>query len=148
MYTEDMVAVKWKDNRPVTVASNHDSVEPLQSATRYIRELKKQRSVPQPHLIKNYNHDIGGVDLVDRSISEFRPMIRWRKFYGPLIVNAFGLLQVAAWRLHQDLGGRQTQLDFTRDLVLDLLGEPLPQQRPGPAPVSLSSSRHQLVQAS
>lgn len=90
-----MVAVKCKDNRLIAVISNHDTVVPLQASTRYMCELKKQGPVPQHQLIKNYNCDMGSVDFVDRSISELRPMIHWREFYGPLIVNAFGLLRIS-----------------------------------------------------
>jgi hypothetical protein len=105
---ERVRAVKWKDNKAVTVASNHDGINPIAAAPRWSREEQKRVNVDQPRLIHNYNQDMGGVDLVDNALSDMRPVIHWKKWYGPLIVNAFGLLRVAAWRLHREVGGSWT----------------------------------------
>ena len=74
-----VLAVKWNDNRPVTVVTNFDSSEPLANAERWKRADKKQVLVKQPKLIQTYNKHMGGVNLMDRlgqrngiSLSSFR----------------------------------------------------------------------------
>lgn len=79
--------------------------------------IEETRSSAPPHAIKNYNCEMESVELVDKSILEFRPMIRWKKFISwySLIVNAFGLLRVATSRLYElsDLRRLSVKLSWT-----------------------------------
>ena len=43
---------------------------------------------------------MGGVDLMDRALSEFRPCIHGRKWYWQLLVNALNISVVFTWRLY------------------------------------------------
>ena len=66
---------------------------------------------------------MGGVDLLDRFISQSRPTIQAKEWYWPLFVNCIEMLTVAAWRLHVTV---QTSLhldflDFIRSVVAALL---------------------------
>jgi hypothetical protein len=103
-------------------ATNHYAVHPLAKAQHWLREKKKKVAVDQPLLIQHYNRDMGGVDLVDIALAELRPQIHIHKwYYGPLVINAFGLLSVAAWRLHKQCGGTLHQLAITRKLATSLI---------------------------
>ena len=146
----DILAVKWKDNRAVTLATNYDTIEPVQSAQRWSREKKAVVAVPQPNLVQNYNRDMGGVDLLGSAVSQLRPMIHFKKFYGPLVINCFGVLRVAAWRLHRALGGKLDHLEFSRSLVRNLLSNPKVGPTPGPSGTVVvpKNSTHHLVKIS
>ena len=53
----------------------------------------------QPAVIAAYNQGMGGVDLLDRALSDLRPVIRGKKWYGPLVINALNIAFVYTWRV-------------------------------------------------
>ena len=90
---------KWNDNSVVSVASNWLGHLPLHQVRRRVKNVPDTQ-VTQPHLIHLYNKGMGGVDLMDRLLSSYRPMIRGKKWYWPLFINALNITIVAAWRAH------------------------------------------------
>ena len=66
---------KWNDNAIVGMASNCLTYEPIQNATRRVKGASNT-VVQQPYVVKQYNDFMGGVDLFDRLLSSYRPMIR------------------------------------------------------------------------
>ena len=56
--------------------------------------------VPQPAVVASCNALMGGVDLVDRFLSDYRPVIVSKKWWWTLLSNTVNLTMVAAWRLH------------------------------------------------
>lgn len=72
----ELSLVRWNDNSIVTVASNIFSVEPLANTKRYNRKERKDVQILQPNLIKQYNSYMGGVDLHDNAIANYRTSIR------------------------------------------------------------------------
>jgi hypothetical protein len=113
--------VKWYDSSIVSLASNWQNHLPEQRAKR--RVGKEIQQVPQPNLIADYNRGMGGVDLLDRLLSQYRPLIRSKKWWWPLFSNTINITVVAAWRfycqLHPNCG--VSHLDFRRNIVLCLL---------------------------
>ncbi len=61
-----MLVLKWNDNRPVMVITNHGSVRPLKTARRWSVKEKSYVNVSMPNVIGLYNAHMGGVDLLDR----------------------------------------------------------------------------------
>ena len=92
--------IRWNDNNVVTIGSNAVSVEPVGNVKRWKRG-KGSVNVSQPHDIKAYNKCMGGVDLVDRALSDLRPNFNGEKWYWSLIINAHNLGFVYCWQLHQ-----------------------------------------------
>ncbi|XP_037937390.1 uncharacterized protein LOC119670695 [Teleopsis dalmanni] len=92
--------ISWQDNSLVTIATIFESMEPMNSARRYNRTLQKYVNVPQPHAIANYNLHMGGVDMADNAISNYRISIRGKKWWWPLFSNAVNSCLVNAWKLH------------------------------------------------
>ncbi|KAK9729882.1 Transposase IS4 [Popillia japonica] len=68
--------VRWNDNAVVTVASNIEEVEPIGNIKRYSRKEKREVQVKQPNIIEKYNSHMGGVDLHDNAIANYRIRIR------------------------------------------------------------------------
>lgn len=113
---------KWNDSAVVHVASNCVTHEPLQVAKRRVN--RNVLDVKQPFLVKRYNIGMGGVDLLDRLLGAFRPVIRGKKWWFPLFLNALNMSVVAAWRMYCHLHPNHrdtTHLEFRRSVSLCLL---------------------------
>lgn len=115
-----IIVVRWNDNSVVTLASSCHGVEPVGSAQRWSRAERSKVSIKQPHLIGQYNRNMGGVDGMDQNIGAYRITIRSRKWWWPLFSY---LLQVAmqnAWLLYRLTDAAQhrplSNLDFRRDV--------------------------------
>ena len=114
---------KWNDNSIVNIGSNFYTHEPVNKTKRWVKG-KGKVDVTQPHLIKLYNEGMGGVDLMDRLCGSYRPMIRSKKWWWPLMINVINVSLVAAWKfystLHKDDKKSISHLDFRREVVLVL----------------------------
>ena len=92
----------------------------------------------QPAIIKGYNESMGGVDLVDRALSDLRPQIQGKKWYWALLINAINLLFVFSWRLYEIANNeKMEQREFRREIVNILLNLdaviPTGESRSGPS---------------
>ena len=114
-------AVKWNDNSVVTLLSNVDSVDPLGKTSRRVKG-KGEAKVDYPYIVKSYNVGMGGVDLLDRALSDLRPSVHGRKWYWPLLVNALNIGLVYCWKLRNFLNEKQvTQKEFRRTIAFILV---------------------------
>jgi hypothetical protein len=100
-YTQDATVVVWRDNQPVYMASNHESIEPMGSCQRYSQKEKAYIAVPQPKLNQEYNKNMGGVDLVDNSEKNYAITTRVKKWYWCLYTWFLNISMVQAWRLYR-----------------------------------------------
>lgn len=74
-----IIFVRWNDNSVVTLGSAFGKKHPIQNVSRYSRTQKKKVLVPQPRLIEQYNSKMGGVDLCDNFVANYRIRIRGKK---------------------------------------------------------------------
>jgi hypothetical protein len=96
-YTADITVVAWSDNKPVYVASNVSTSEPVGTVRRWSRKEKKEIMVPQPKLILDYNKEMGGVDLLDQMVAAYRVRVRLRKWWWPVFAWTLSVQAVSAW---------------------------------------------------
>ena len=90
---------------------------------------KGDARVTQPKLIKQYNLGMGGADVMDRLLGTYRPMIRGKKWYWPLVINAINVSVVAAWRIHCNaVVSPMNHLEFRREIAICLLKSPMEEQ--------------------
>ena len=132
--------VRWSDNNLVTCASNFDHVFPVKTVQRRIAGNADKVPVSQPLMIANYIRGMGGVDLMDRLLSAYRPRIKGKKWWWNLFVNALNIAVVAAWKLHCRAhlpSEALSHLSFRREVVHGLTLAVSRQRQGGPtAPVS------------
>ena len=114
---------QWNNNRPVCVVGNHEGVDPTASVRRWNLATRNAVSIAQPLMIKSYNKHMGGVDLLDRFLSDYRPQLRSKKWWWCLFANFLNMLAVTAWRLHKELKGNMSHLQFRREIVRTLFGK-------------------------
>ena len=125
--------VKWHDNSVVTLCSNAVGVEPVGKVNRRVKG-KGEVKVTQPAVVKEYNLGMGGVDLMDRALSDFRPRIIGKRWYWVLIMNALNISVVFAWRIFELIKGEKVpQKQFRNQLVYAMTKKEkaYPLNRPG-----------------
>lgn len=119
-----VLVVRMKDSSIVNMGTNFDSIKPKSNVTR--RSKKGNVIYAQPKCFKNYNANMGGVDLTNRFVVDYSPSITGKKWYWPLILNAISLMRVAAWRIMTEVYHGRTpmdQLTFLRAVVKGMASE-------------------------
>jgi len=77
----EMSAVRWHDNRAVTLLSTYAGSDSVSEVTRWNNKAKTHEKVSCPNIVNVYNKHMGGVDLIDSLIGLYRVKIRSRKWY-------------------------------------------------------------------
>lgn len=146
--TNEILVPKWNDNKPVSLATNYSSIEPLGQTKRYSPKEKKQIQIPIPKVIQEYNSHMGGVDLLDKQVSLYRIRIRSKKWWWPLFTQLIDICVVNTWRLYQIAYPQQNAslLDVRRKIVLAYLCKTTSSapKRPGPQNSKLLGGRVSL----
>lgn len=124
--TNKILVTRWQDNAEVTIVTNHVPLEPLAMARRYDQKEKKKISIPMPNVMAHYNKYMGGVDLHDNGVANYRVAIKGKKWWWPLWVNAINSTIVNAWKVHIMVCKIQNvnplpQLDFKAEIARKLI---------------------------
>lgn len=93
----EMCLTKWKDRKSVMILSTACGITPEGTCRRWSKEERKKVDVPQPHCIKIYNKNMGGVDLADRYVSYYRTKIRTKKWTIRVFAHFLDLAVANAW---------------------------------------------------
>ena len=99
--SEEITAVRWNDNRCVTVMSNFETDQPTARVKRWDRNQRAHRLVEQPRLINSYNKYMGGVDAHDWLCGKYATGVRGKKWYWCLFTRMLDMCMVNAWLLHR-----------------------------------------------
>ena len=98
---DGIVALKWKDNKVVTVISNDKGVEPMGKVERYCKETKKRETIPCPSVILSYNAHMGGIDKSDMLVTLYRTPMKSKRWYLRLFAHCIDVAVVNAWLLYR-----------------------------------------------
>lgn len=148
--TENILAVRWKDNSIVTIMSNEFGTFPLQKAKRYSVQDKQKIDIDQPYLISQYNKFMGGVDILDKRVANYRISIRGKKWYFAILLWMLDVCVVNSTILAHQFGCKMDSLEFRRQIARTLLYEyGDPKSATGPRSISIlpiaSSSQQHLI---
>jgi hypothetical protein len=72
--------VKWYDSKPVHIGSSEFGTQPVGLCNRWSKVDNKYLEIQRPSVVKSYNENMGGVDLLDRVISNYRMKSRTTKW--------------------------------------------------------------------
>lgn len=99
----NVVVVRWVDNRVVNVASTFVGVggQPLKSVSRWSKKSKKQLEVQCPRIVTEYNKSMGGVDKFDHLCEIYRMSSRAKRWYIPIVMFMLNLCLVNSWLLYR-----------------------------------------------
>jgi hypothetical protein len=84
---DDVVVVKWMDNKSVLTASNCTSADDLTSVRRWDKSRGAFIGITAPNIIDRYNKHMGGVDVLDQSIEYYRTFMKTRKLSLKVILH-------------------------------------------------------------
>lgn len=96
-----LYAVKWYDNRSVTLLSDYTGAHPVTEVDRWDRKQKMITKVPCPAVVKEYNKNMGGVDLLDSLLALYRIKIRSKKWYHRLVFHLLDMIIMTTWLLYR-----------------------------------------------
>ena len=99
--TNGTLALRWKDNKIVTVLSTDAGFEPVKTVKRYDRNAKKKVDVVCPNVIKEYNCKMGGIDKSDMLTHLYKTPMRARRWYMRLFGYALDLCVCNGWVLYK-----------------------------------------------
>ncbi|KAK3881612.1 hypothetical protein Pcinc_011469 [Petrolisthes cinctipes] len=140
--SSQIVVVRWNDNGIVTIASSEHGVSPKVKAERYVASQKKRAKIPMPNAIHQYNKKMGGVDGLDQNIAQYRPCIRGKKWYFPIISYLISVCVNNGWMFARAGGYKEDLLSFTRAVATEWL------QKHGRKPENPGRSRSLLIAGS
>lgn len=96
-----LAAVRWNDNKVVTLISSYVGVDPVEKIKRYSKEAKMKIDVDCPQIVKEYNRHMGGVDLADMLVSLYRTPFKTRRWYIGIFAQILDICINNAWLLHR-----------------------------------------------
>ncbi|KAL3214886.1 hypothetical protein MRX96_006977 [Rhipicephalus microplus] len=94
-------AVKWFDNRPVTLLSTFASASPEQAVKRFDKKTRTTVSIPRPAIVGIYNECMGGVDLLNMLVALYRIHVRSKKWYRRLFFHLLDVVVFNCWLLYR-----------------------------------------------
>lgn len=118
-------AIKWYDNRGVTLLSTFAGVQPTKTVQRWDKKQKEMVDVECPSIVTVYNQFMGGVDLLDSLLALYRIPVRSKKYYHKMLFHMLDCAVVQAWLIYRlDAGDdRLALLDFKLSVAESLLRE-------------------------
>ena len=134
-YAENVAAVKWFDNRGVTLlSSNTDGVSAMSSVKRRQKGAATKIQIPCPELVKSYNAYMGGVDLLDQRTAAYRlDRKSTMRSYPRIFFDLMDISMVNAYLAYSKLTHNpMTLLDFKIGVAKSMVGIYCSRQRNAP----------------
>jgi len=99
--SSSLVIVKWLDNKCVHMCSTYVNLNETSEVQRWDKSERKYTKVTCPEVVKEYNKNMGGVDLSDMLISLYRTRIKARRWYLKLLFHCVDITKVNEWLLYR-----------------------------------------------
>ncbi|KAH9635158.1 hypothetical protein HF086_009498 [Spodoptera exigua] len=123
-------AVKWLANKCVTLISSCVDAHPVDKIKRYSKEHKAKVDVDCPKIVKNYNKNMGGVDLADMLISLYKIPLKTRRWYLSIFAQLIDISINNAWLLYRQNKNKEKSLkEFRLDIFESLVKKRKTSQR-------------------
>ncbi|KAM4590851.1 piggyBac transposable element-derived protein 3-like isoform 1-T2 [Odontesthes bonariensis] len=89
--------VKWYDNKPVMMLSTVYAEQPEDKCRQWSKKDKKYVTVTRPSVVREYNTNMGGVDM----ISYYRMSVRTKKWTLRMLMHFTDLALANSWILYR-----------------------------------------------
>lgn len=94
---EKIVVVKWRDSKPVTLASTAYGQDPIGTVKRWNKEQKCRLEITCPAIVMEYNKNMGGVDICDQMMECYRTWLKSKKWTLKVALHFLDLSVVNSW---------------------------------------------------
>ncbi|XP_042355550.1 piggyBac transposable element-derived protein 3-like [Plectropomus leopardus] len=98
---DGILALRWNDNKVVTLLSTDMGVEPMSSVHRYCSDTKRKEQVSCPAVIKSYNAKKGGIDKSNMLVHLYHTPLQSKRWYMRLFAFAVDLSLTNAWVIYR-----------------------------------------------
>jgi hypothetical protein len=100
-YNSNITAVRWFDNKIVTVVSTYlESNEP-DEVRRWDKKLNQRINIKRPRVIGEYNKYMGGIDLNDMLLAMYRNNRKSKKWYMKMVYYLIWTAITNSWLLYR-----------------------------------------------
>lgn len=94
---EKISITKWYDNKPVVMMSSIEAKEVTDFCQRWCKSQKRYVTVERPRVIREYNSNMGGVDLADRLLAVCPNRYRTKKWTQRFFSHMLDLAVSNSW---------------------------------------------------
>ena len=98
---DGILALRWKDNKVVTLLSTDLGVEPASSVSRYCSDTKRKDEVCCPAVIKRYNANMGGIDKSDMLVHLYHTPMKSKRWYMRMFPYVIDISLTNAWLIYK-----------------------------------------------
>lgn len=86
---DDILTVQWRDNKTVSIMSNHHTAKGYNFVTRRckVNGVFRQTLVRQSTIVKDYNSFMNGVDKSDQLINKYNVLRKTNKYWKTLLFS-------------------------------------------------------------
>ncbi|KAF9408381.1 hypothetical protein HW555_011918 [Spodoptera exigua] len=112
----------------LAVVNSCVDTHPVDKIKRYSKEHKAKVDVDCPKIVKNYNKNMGGVDLADMLISLYKIPLKTRRWYLSIFAQLIDISINNAWLLYRQNKNKEKSLkEFRLDIFESLVkkGKPV-----------------------
>ncbi|XP_023228023.1 piggyBac transposable element-derived protein 4-like [Centruroides sculpturatus] len=115
---DKVMILKWQDKRAVTLLST------FHNPVKVNKEMRDGSVQSKPQVVLDYNHTMGGVDLLDQHLHDY-PVTRkgGKKYYKKIFFHLVDICLYNAFVLYKKNGGEKDNLGFRMRLVERLMEE-------------------------
>ena len=133
---------RWVDNNIVTMVSNvHKGNEAIsidrkkprvtQTNRKNLKEVWGDdyvRTIQIPKMIDDYNNTMNGVDKADQLISYYRPKLRCRRIWMPIMFHCLDLIRINSYIIVNSLGDGIQQKKYLKEMIEVLLARAMAEE--------------------
>ena len=130
-FTENIICCKWFNYKPaLLLATNIEKIDGTSNVMRETKSSATKTPVPCPNVIKMYNANIGGVDVIDQKTASYRQDRKSKfRFYLKMFFDLINIAIVNIHIVYMKLGNSNPFLDFKIVVAKSLIGRYSSQQR-------------------
>lgn len=112
---------RWQDNNIVHLVSLFAGEQPKNQKKRWCKTTKAKVDVCRPNVVQVYNEHMGGVDLMDRLIGQYRHTLRNKRWYMRIFYHFLNVAVANAWILWKMEKETMDLLEFRSSVDLTLI---------------------------